>query len=171
LSTFSVEDRYDCTVARLHATITNAEYLAAKFPTIGFRDVAVVSAGPTGVETRRTVVAPLPGFARKVLGETQTVTQIESWTATADRADGTFTAHAQGTPIRIAGTMTIEPGAVLPGGGLDPDGGGCVLRIRGEVTVKVPLIGGKISDLVAAEATKTLQREYVFTQQWLAAAH
>jgi len=32
----------------------------------------------------------------------------------------------------------------------------------------VPLIGGKIADLVAAEAGKTLAREYAFTQRWLA---
>jgi len=187
MSTFSVDDRYDCSVPTLHATVTNADYLQVKFPAIGFRDVVVVAADPTRVQTGRTVSAPLPGFARRVLGETQTVTQVEDWTATPERAEGTFTAHATGTPIRITGTMLIEPAVDGPdqANGLPPasnepsaargadatggaHGAGCVLRIRGDVVAKVPLSGGKIADLVAAEAGKTLAREYAFTQRWLA---
>lgn len=153
---FSVEHPYDCSPARLHTVLTDRDYLNAKFPAIGFRDVTVTAATPAHVENSRVLQAPLPGFARKVLGETQTVEQVEDWTAHGDGFRGTFTAKAKGTPVTLRGTLAITP-----------DGDGALLRIAGKADVKIPLVGGKIASLVADQAVQNLEREYTFTRQWL----
>jgi hypothetical protein len=154
---FSVSHAYDCDVATLHAILTDPAYLEAKFPAIGFHDVEVLAATPGHVEHRRVLQAPLPGFARKVLGESQTIVQIEDWTPDGDRVRGRFRGGAQGTPITMTGTLLIEP-----------RGAGALLSVRGKVEVKIPLLGGKIAALVADKTKQSLEDEYAFTQKWVA---
>lgn len=153
-----VDDHYDTDVATLHATVTSADYLTAKYAALGYTNVTVRAAGPRRVETQRDVSAPLPGFAKKVLGETTTVVQTEEYAEPAgDRVEGTWKAVGKGSPVTMGGTMTIEP-----------DGDGCVLRIRGTVKAGIPLIGGKLEGFVGGEAQRTLADEYAFTRRWLA---
>ena len=82
--------------------------------------------------------APLPGFAKKVLGETSEVTHEERW----DRATGhgKLTIHVAGMP----GTMTCD--LALADG---PKG--CTKTFDWEVKVKIPLVGGKIEGLIAED--------------------
>ncbi len=157
MDTFEVNDAYECDVATLHEILTSAEYLQAKFPAIGFRDVVVLAASPTDVTVRRTITAPLPAFAKRVLGEDQVITQVEKWAAEAGEVAGTFTASAQGTPVTIAGTIRITPQEL-----------GCLLTITGRAACKVPLIGGKIAGIAASAAREVLLQERDFTTGWVA---
>lgn len=157
MAQFSTDDEYDCPPARLYATLTSSSYLEAKFAATGFRDVQVVAAGPALVETVRTAQVAVPGFAAKVLGGAQTIRQVERWTGTDAGAHAEFEAHAKGTPVKITGTVSIEPHPA-----------GSMLRVRGDVQANLPLIGGKVAGLVASEASKNLAREYAFTRQYLA---
>lgn len=45
-----------------------------------------------------------------------------------------------------------------------------VLRISGEVIVRIPLFGGKLEAVIAEQVTKLLEREAEFTAKWLAEA-
>jgi hypothetical protein len=155
-SEFSVDHTYEVDAPTLFAVLTDASYLKAKFLATGFTDVEIFAAGPAKVDLTRTTEPPLPGFVKKVLGGTQKIRETQDWTA-GDRPQATFRGESAGTPVRISGTVTV-----------DPDGAASVLRIRGRVEVSVPFVGGKIADFVAAEATKSLDREYAFTRSWLA---
>jgi hypothetical protein len=154
---FSARHAYDCDVPTLHATLTDGAYLQAKFDALGFREVAVITATPTHVESSRVLVAPLPGFARKVLSDTQTIAQIEDWSMRDDHVDGRFHGAAQGKPITMSGTLHIAP-----------NGAGSQLSVDGVVEVKIPFVGGKVAALVAENTTKNLEKEYEFTRRWLA---
>lgn len=154
---FAASHRYDCDVVTLHATLTDADYLRAKFTAIGFHDVRIVSATPTHVETSRVLQAPLPGFARRVLGDTQTIVQVEDWTPTDDHVDGRFHGGARGQPAKMSGTLRI-----------DPDGTGARYTMRGTVEVTIPFVGSKIAGLIVGQTEKHLDREWAFTEQWLA---
>ena len=51
--------------------------------------------------------------------------------------------------------------------GLRDAGPGSELRIRTDVTVKVPLLGGRIEDSVGAQILKLLDSETAFTLDWM----
>ena len=155
-SDFSVDHPYDVDAATLFATLTSAAYLEAKFAATGFTDVQVIAAGPAKVELKRTTEPPLPGFAKKVLGGKQNIHEVQDWTEGAS-PHASFRADSAGTPVKISGTLTVEP-----------TGSTSMLRIRGTIDVSVPLIGGRIGGFVAGEAVRSLEREYAFTQTWLA---
>lgn len=153
-SSFAVDHAYDLAPALLLNVLTDTAYVEEKMVAIGFGDVAAVYDGPTLVITRSTE-PPLPGFAKAVLGGTQKVVEHQDWTA-GDAPSGTFRAAAAGTPVSITGTFLIEAAEA-----------GSMLRIRGSVAAKVPLVGGKIADLVAGQCAKTLADEYAFTKTWI----
>ncbi|MGH8528888.1 MAG: DUF2505 domain-containing protein [Nevskiales bacterium] len=79
---------------------------------------------------------PLPGFAKKILGETSSVVQTESW----DRAAG-------------KGEVLIEvralPGSLRAATAIADAGGGSTKTFNWDVSVKIPLLGGKLEDLIA----------------------
>jgi hypothetical protein len=155
-STFSLDHAYTPDPATLLAVLTDVDYIEQKLVALDFGEVAATADGDR-VTIRRTTEPPIPGFAKKVLGSRQRVVEHQTWQAGA-APTGAFEAAAAGTPVTITGTFAI-----------DPDGSGSILRIRGAVDVKVPLVGGKIADLVADQTAKTLEREYAFTQAWIAA--
>ncbi len=61
-----------------------------------------------------------------------------------------------GTPIRMRGTHTLRG-----------DGTTCTVRTTGAAQVAVPLIGGKIEQIIADNLTALLGLEQHFTEQWL----
>jgi hypothetical protein len=60
--------------------------------------------------------------------------------------------------VQLSGTMHLSPGP-----------GTCTEEITVAVTVKVPIIGGKIAQWVAGtEVRRTVDAEFAFGDQWLA---
>lgn len=153
---FRVEHTYDCTPATLHAVLTDADHLAAKFRALGFRDIEVLTAEPGLVRTRRVLNVTLPAFASKMLGSRQSVEQDETWNVDGGTVRGTFHGRSTDTPVSLAGTIVIEP-----------RGSGCLMDIRGEAEAKIPFVGGKVAALVAEQTVKNLDREYEFTRTWI----
>ncbi len=154
-ATFSLDHAYPLKPADLLATLSDTDYVEQKMVAIGFDEVSASHDGAQ-LEIHRSTEPPLPGFAAKVLGGKQRIVEVQEWTA-GDVPHGTFRAKADGTPVTITGTFVIEP-----------DGDGSVLRIRGQVEAKVPLVGGRIAGLVADQTAKTLDAEYAFTRTWIA---
>ncbi|MDG9423084.1 DUF2505 domain-containing protein, partial [Streptococcus pneumoniae] len=54
-----------------------------------------------------------------------------------DHAEGTLVGGTTGLPAKVNGTLSLRP-----------DGTGAKLVVKGESTVKIPLVGGKIEDLI-----------------------
>ncbi|MDQ1689175.1 MAG: hypothetical protein QOK42_2150, partial [Frankiaceae bacterium] len=103
--------------------------------------------------------AGIPDFARKLLGERQTITEIQEWSSpTADGSrSGTWKVEAKSAPMQMGGRLAMAPSA-----------GGTTVTIEGEVKASVPLIGGKLERAVAEATEKTLKDECAFGQKWLA---
>ncbi|MBC3189868.1 DUF2505 domain-containing protein [Pseudonocardia sp. C8] len=81
------------------------------------------------------------------------IDRTEEWKDAGDgRYDGTGTVKVVGTPATARSVMRIA----------DVDGGS-EIRIRAEVTVKVPFIGAKIEDAVAGQIEQLLAAETEFT--------
>ncbi|MDM4772520.1 DUF2505 domain-containing protein [Solimonas sp. SE-A11] len=82
--------------------------------------------------------APLPGFAKKVLGETTTVTQTERWDRSSKK--GEVIVEPKGLPGKIRCSTSLAE-----------SGGSSTKTFDWEVSVKIPLVGGKLEDLIAED--------------------
>lgn len=80
---------------------------------------------------------PMPGFAKKVLGENTFATQTETWDRSTGK--GTVDVEPRGLPGRIHCDLIIE----------DNGDGTATKRFDWDINVKIPLVGGKLEKLIA----------------------
>ena len=96
----------------------------------------------------------LPSFATRLVGDEIRIIQVESW-RTAEHAD--IEVSIPGKPGEMAGTATLVE-----------SGGRTTERVDLDVTVRLPLVGGKIEGLVADMLGKALDTEHRTGVEWLA---
>ena len=137
--------------------------VVARYEGMGHRDVEVLECTRTDdslrVRTSRVVEVDLPGFARKVLSPTNTMVQTDEWTASGDGTwDGTVAVDVQGAPVKMSGSMRLEPA-----------GDGTTMHLTLSMSVKVPLVGGKIADWAGKnDVPATMAAEFAAGDAWLA---
>src|SRR5262245_2416749 len=155
---FSGDQTYTAAIDDVFALFTDPDVVRARYEAAGDRDVEILECGPQDdgfvIRTSRTVDVDLPGFARKVLKPTNTMIQVDTWSARdLDGArDGDFAIEVKGAPVKVAGEMRIEPTA----------GGGTRHTVDGKLDVKVPLIGGKVASWAEGPSQQRLDGEYDF---------
>ena len=144
--------------------LRDREATRQKYEGQGHRDVDIVECSGDATTLRivstRVVDVDLPGFAKKVLKPTNTMTQRDEWHRLPDGTgwDGTFDVEVKGAPIHLSGTMRLSSA---------PDGTNHEVVLQ--VAVKVPLIGGRIADWAAKnDVRRTLDAEFEFGDKWLA---
>ena len=116
-------------------------------------------AGAFSTTSVRTLPTPrLPEIARKFVGETLKVTQVENWDAPA--ADGSRQSNIS---LKIAGAP-IDVTAVQR---LVADGGSTRVELEGSVTSSVPFLGGKIAEAAEPMVGKALNIQSQQAQAWL----
>lgn len=96
----------------------------------------------------------LPSFATKLVGQEIRIVQVESWRTT-EQADVEIT--IPGKPGEMAGTATLSE-----------SDGRTTERVDLEVTVRLPLVGGKVEGLIADMLGKALDAEHRTGVEWLA---
>jgi hypothetical protein len=147
----------------VYATMVNPDFLRARLEQIGGPGAALLehSADTDGARYRlRHGLDPkdLPAVVRTVLSGDIVIERAESWKR--DGA-GSYTGDTRvtipGTPGSATGVMRLRDTAE-----------GSELHNRIEVTVKVPIIGGKIEESVTGQVRDLLESESVFTEEWLA---
>jgi hypothetical protein len=107
------------------------------------------------VMSRRT--EPLPGFVAKFAPADVRIVTTDSWGPSVDGVrDCTWTAEIPGTPVRIRGTQRIEPA-----------GSGSRHSAHAEVTVPVPLVGGKIESFICEQIQRIAHAEEDVVRQVL----
>ncbi len=135
-----------------------------KYESMGHRDVTILEFiakdDMLRIVSSRVVDVELPGFAKKALKPTNTMTQTDEW----HRADdgswaGAFNVDVKGAPVRISGTMRLASAE-----------DGARHDVVLDLQVKVPLIGGKIADWVGGrDVQRTLDAEFAFNDARLTA--
>lgn len=148
----------------VYATMVDPEYLRARLEQIGGPGAGLLEheAGIEGARYRLRHgldAKDLPPVVRGVLPGNVTIERTERWTR---QSDGHYLGDVQveiaGTPASAAGGMRLR----------DVPEQGSELEVRADVTVKVPLIGGRIEDVVAEQVRRLLAAETEYTEQWLA---
>lgn len=158
----SQRDKYDVEPAAVFAMFCDEKFLLGKYEALGYPEYEVLEVEATErgarIKTRRHAPANVPGFAKRLFGETTEMVQTDVWGPEQDgKREGTWTIDVPGKPVKAGGTIRLEP-----------SGAGSVVSIDGELKASVPLIGGKIESWAGGEAKEALVKEYEFGVSWLA---
>ncbi|GAA4696725.1 DUF2505 domain-containing protein [Nocardioides nanhaiensis] len=95
----------------------------------------------------------LPAIARKFVGATTTSVVTETWHSP---EAATVTIEAPGQPISSSGTVTLTP-----------EGTGTTHTVEVKVTVKIPVVGGKLEALVVDALAAGYRIEHETGTAWL----
>jgi uncharacterized protein DUF2505 len=147
---------------RVFAAITDEEYLQARLREIGGPGSALLDHEATPEAARYELrqglsEKDLPPIVGKVMNgdlaivRTETLNRIQP-----GRYSGDVDVAIPGAPASASGTMALAD-----------DGDGSLFEVHADVTVRVPLIGGKIEEIVADQVRRLLEAETEFTVRWL----
>jgi hypothetical protein len=147
--------------AQVYAAFTDEAFLRERLAELGGKKSELTSFSTEGDTTRYTLrqtvdAADLPSVARKVVRGDLVIERTEAWSASGERYAGDIQAHVPGTPASVHGTMLLTDTA-----------DGSELVLGGSVKVGVPLIGGKLEDMIVDQLGRLLRAEAKFTQRWL----
>ena len=157
-----LEFDYPADVQTVYLVLGDLQFLEAMHTSFGHRDIAVTAnrmeSGRRLLAFSHVVDADIPGVAKRVLGRANTVRQTEEWGPPGSDGSrtGQWTAHVAGTPVRMKGALYLNAREI-----------GCVHRTTADVTVGIPIVGGKIADLAGRQVMEQLRREAAFTKTWL----
>ena len=151
---------YDAPAAEVFAMITDPTW-REKVATARGVVSSTVTVTPEGSDgsARRVVVdqvqntAGLPAIAKKITGETTRAVVTEVWTSP---TAGTVEILAPGKPTKAVGTVSLQA-----------DGATTKHVTELEVTVKVPLVGGKLEQVMADNIRKGMEIEQAVGAAWL----
>jgi hypothetical protein len=158
----SQRDEYAAEPAVVFAMFCDEKFLLGKYEALGYPkyEVLEVDASESGarIKTRRHAPANVPGFAKRLFGDTTEMVQTDVWGPEHNGVrEGTWTIDVPGKPVKAGGTIRLEA-----------SGDGSLVSIDGELKASVPLIGGKIESWAGGEAKAALVNEHDFAVAWLA---
>jgi len=111
-------------------------------------------AGLQVVVDQRRPTEGVPGFAAKLVGDEVRIRTKESW--------------ADARNARLEVTVPGRPGRFEGGIRLTGEAGRTVQSVTGEVTVAIPLLGGRLEQLIAGVLGNALDVEQGVARAWLA---
>ncbi|HVW43485.1 MAG TPA: DUF2505 domain-containing protein [Amycolatopsis sp.] len=148
-------------VSDMYAAMTSEDALHARLADMGGDNSALLEYAPSadGVSfrLRQGVGADrIPSAVRTLHRGDLAVDRRETWRIAGETRTG-----------QAGATVSGVPGEINARTELSADGAKTLLRITGEVKIRIPLIGGKLEEFVADQITKLLSREAEFAAQWL----
>ncbi len=141
---FDDSHHFDAPAATVIKMFTDQDYFVRKYTELGFRNVKMLSCEADGPEFSITCRyeapsdAPIPGFAKKFMGQTNVVTQTDSWNT--ETLNGHIRAEIEGLPASVEADMELRD-----------DGDGATNTLHWTIKCGIPLVGGKIEKLVAED--------------------
>jgi uncharacterized protein YndB with AHSA1/START domain len=152
------EIHYNASAAEVYAMLTDPAFRSKALAAMGVisHEITITAEGSA---TRILIdqVQPtegVPSFAKKFAGETTRAVQTEVWSSP---TSATLKVDAPGKPTEISGTLTLTE-----------SGGKTTEVFEGEVKARVPLIGGKLENVIAGLFTAGFDKENAAGIAWLA---
>ncbi|HEY8703021.1 MAG TPA: DUF2505 domain-containing protein [Arthrobacter sp.] len=151
------------TVGSVSAVFADEDFQRHTSELVGGTLESFAVAGDTGgafstTSVRTLPTTRLPEIARKFVGESLTVTQVENWDAPA--ADGSrqsnITLKIAGAPIDVTAVQRLMA-----------EGASTRIELEGNVTSSVPFLGGKIAEAAEPMVAKALNIQSQQAQAWL----
>ena len=160
MKSVTIELRYPGrTVEEVRAMLADPEFRHAVCAYQGVEDSGVTieeyDDGSMTVDLERTYgTALVPSFAQKFVGATIDLVQREEWTSP---TDARFDVTIPGKPGEMNGTAHLEQSG--------PD---AVETVTMDVRVNIPLVGGKLEDMIAGLIKDAFRAENKVGLKWLA---
>ena len=163
---FDLSADYDGSVDEVHRAFTDADYWRARLAGSGV-DVATLESMRVGDEDTVEVVTlqvirsdKLPGMVTQLHSGDLRIRREEAWgPITGGAATGSVAGSIVDAPVNLAGTAVLE--AV-------DEAGGSRLTFRATVQVRVPIIGGKLENIIGTRLAELVAAEQRFTTEWIA---
>ena len=156
--TIEVDYAYDISFEDMYARLTDKDFLQAKYEAVGSRKVSISECAQDDdvfrIEWTREVPGNPPAFARKFFGDWNALEEIMEWTLEDGSAHADYQCKISGVPGVIEGEFDLRP-----------DGKGCVEEIIMKATIRIPIVGGKIAQLVEENTREQLDEEDVYTRK------
>jgi uncharacterized protein YndB with AHSA1/START domain len=151
------ETTYDAPLARVSAMLTDPAFRRAVFES---QDATSVDVSVSGTTESGTVTIDytqptvgVPSFAKKLVGDGVRIVQQERWTG--NKAD--LHVSIPGKPGQMTGTIVLTESAGVTRENVD-----C------QISVNMPLVGGKVERLIEEMLLKALRNENRVGRGWLA---
>lgn len=147
---------------KVFATMSDPEYLRARLREIGGPGSELLDHEASPEHSRYELKQglsekDLPPIVGKVMNGDLAIVRTESLNRIAPGSySGDVDVAIPGAPASAAGTMRLAD-----------EGAGSAFEVHADVTVRVPLIGGKIEEIVADQVRRLLEAETAFTVRWL----
>lgn len=163
---FDLSADYDGSVDDVHRAFTDANYWRARLAGSGV-DVATLESLSVGDEDTVEVVTlqvirsdKLPGMVTQLHSGDLRIRREETWgPITGGAATGSVAGSIVDAPVNLAGTAVLEP---------IEETGGARLTFRATVQVRVPIIGGKLENIIGTQLAEVIAAEQRFTTEWIA---
>lgn len=141
---FNEKHTFDKPAAAVLKMFSDKAYFERKYRELGFGNIEVIEHSADAkrfrIKVRYTAPnsAPLPDFAKKFLGETNTIVQSDTWDL--DRKTGRLEAEIKGVPVKVSADMKLAD-----------EGAGSANTLKWTLTCGIPFIGGKLEEVVAGD--------------------
>lgn len=160
---------FDAPVETIYAVYANATYWQALMDryddlTPGKSDLTAFNADESGIEVEFRQVLPraeMPALLRSVIPVDMAITRKQYFGPIdpngADRTNGHYTASVSHVPGRLDGHYVLAGVST-----------GSQLQVDSTCKVPMPLVGGKLEDLVLQSVNDVFTIEGAFTAEWIA---
>lgn len=157
---FNDKHTFDKPAATVIKMFADRDYFERKYRELGFANLEVLETTKDAKQFRIKVrysapnSAPLPDFAKRFLGETNVVTQTDSWDL--EKKTGRLEAEIRGVPVKVSADMALKD-----------EGGGCANTMKWNLSCGIPLIGGKLEQVVAGDIQAKSKADQAKTRELL----
>ena len=163
---FDLSADYDGSVEDVHRAFTDQDYWRARLAESGV-DVGTLESMRVGDDDTVEVVTlqvirshHLPGMVTQLHSGDLCIRREETWGPVSDgAAQGCIVGSIVDAPVNLAGEAVLSP---------ITETGGARLEFRATVQVRVPIIGGKLENIIGARLAELVEAEQRFTTKWIA---
>jgi hypothetical protein len=141
---FNDKHTFDKPAASVMKMFADRAYFERKYRELGFSNIEVLEHAADGRKFRIKVRysaksdAPIPDFAKRFLGAVNVVTQTDVWDC--EKKAGRLEAEIRGVPVKVSADMSLKD-----------DGAGAANSLKWDIHCGIPLIGGKLEQVVAGD--------------------
>jgi hypothetical protein len=157
---FNDKHTFDKPAATVIKMFADRAYFERKYKELGFKNVQVLEHTSDGKKFRIKVrysapnSAPLPDFAKRFLGETNEVTQSDTWDI--EKKTGRLEAEIKGVPVKVFADMKLAD-----------EGAGSANSLKWTLSCGIPLIGGKLEQVVGSDIQSKAKADVAKTREIL----
>ena len=158
---FERESRLPASASEVIAAISCEDYLIYRYQESGIQsfELDIREDSPQRFEShviRKASTEKLPGFARKITGDTVTLIQHQFWNRQAMPYTGELHMQLEGLPGHILTRLSLRD-----------SNDGSVLYGQGEVEAGIPLLGGRIEKLIVGKVAEGFERSAQAIREYL----